>query len=224
MQTPVQVPTRKYNYTETNAMWNAIGNFLRLWNGDNVYMYGKYSFLCELPQTSKFYIMKRNDHIVFENFLYYFDQIVSVHFYQLLDTQGRAIQNPLRIRGNDTDNTNPFEPRKALYMSITVRNYTGPEVPEDYENQQYIHEYYFMRNGYGIYVSNTGFSSPQNMQLIVTTQTRNINDEDMTEIIRSSYDEDLSEEDDDEDESNEDEISITSNRSNYPDNSNIPLM
>ena len=132
MQEIIQVQSRKYDYTELNTMWNAIGNFLKLWNEDNVYIYGKYSFLCELPETTKLYIIKRNNHILFENFWFYFEQVISVHCYQLINMQGRVIQNPLRIPGNDLDNTNPFEPRKALYMSIKVKNYTGPEVPDDF--------------------------------------------------------------------------------------------
>lgn len=213
MQTTTQVQTRKYDYTETNAMWNAIGNFLRLWNEDNVYVYGKYSFLCELPETTKLYIIKRNNHILFENFWFYFEQIISVHCYQLIDMQGKVIANPLRIRGNDSDNTNPFEPRKALYMSIKVRNYTGPEVPDHFENEEYIKEYYFMRNAYGIFISGTGFDLPQNMHLITITHTKNMSNEEMTQLIESTY-----EEDDEDDESNE----ISLNHSN--DNSNIPLM
>ena len=224
MQAPIQVQARRYDYTEMNAMWNAIGNFLKLWNEDNVYIYGKYSYLCEIADTSKLYIMKRNDRIFFENYWYYYDEIVSVHCYQLIDMQGRVIANPLKIRGNDSDNTNPFEPRKALYMSITVRNYTGPEVPNDFENPDYTHEYYFMKNGYGIFTSTTGFGLPQNMHLITTVQTRNFSEEDITEIVRSSYDEDLS---DDEDESGENENSISNSISNSlkdSDLSHVPLM
>ena len=201
-------------------MWNAIGEFLRIWNQNNVYIYGKYSYLAEIPDTSKLYIMKRNDCILLENSDYYFDQVISVHCYQLLDVHNRVIQNPLRIRGISSDNTDPFEPRKAIYMSITTRNYTGPEIPDDFENEEYTKEYYFMRNGYGIFTSETGFGSPQNMQLIVTTKAKNISDEEMTELIRMAYVDDFSEEDD---ESDEDEISITSNRSGYPDNSHVPL-
>lgn len=224
----MQTLLRKYDYTEFNAMWNAIGNFLKLWNGDNVYIYGKYSYLGELPETIKLYILKRNNHILFENFGFYFEQIISVHCYQLLDTQGRVIQNPLRIRGVNEHNTNPFEPRKALYMSITVRNYTGPEIPDNFDNEEYTREYYFMKTIYGIFVSDRGFSLAQNMHLIPTTQTKNLSQDEMTQLIRSTFDEDFSEDEDgddsNDDDSSEEEIKISLNRSNHIDNSNVPLM
>lgn len=210
----MQTQLRQYNYTEINTMWNAIGDFLRIAKDNNVYIYGRYSYLCELPQTTELYILKRNDCILFENSNFYFDQIVGVHCYQMLDMHGRVIQNPLRII-TESDNMNPFVPRKALYMSVTVRNYRGPEVPEDFENEQYTHEYYFMKTTYGIFVSSNGFGSPQNMQLISLTKTRDMNDEEMTDLIRSTYDEDFSEDDND--------ISISMNRSN-DDNSHIPMM
>lgn len=215
MQAPAQVQTRKYDYTELNAMWNAIGNFLRLSSDDNVYIYGKYSYPLEMPETTKLYILKRNNHILFENFWFYFEQITSVHCYQLLDAQGRVIQNPLGIDLTVSNNTNPFGPKKALYMSITVRNYNGPEVPDDFENEEYTKEYYFMKTAYGIFVSDNGFSAAQNMHLISLTQTKDMSDEKMTQLIRSAYDED---DDEDSDESNE----VTLNRSN--DNSHVPLM
>lgn len=210
----MQAQLRQYNYNEINTMWNAIGDFLRIAKDNNVYIYGRYSYLCELPQTTELYILKRNDCILFENSNFYFDQIVGVHCYQMLDMQGRVIQNPLRII-TESDNMDPFVPRKALYMSVTVRNYRGPEVPEDFENEQYTHEYYFMKTSYGIFVSNNGFGSPQNMQLISLTKTKDMNDEEMIDLIRSTYDEDFSEDDND--------ISISMNRSN-DDNSHIPMM
>lgn len=217
MQQSINVRTTKYTCTEIDDMWNSIGEFLRLSNIDNVYIYGRYSFLCNIALTEEQYIMKRDDCILFENFMNYFDRVISVHFYQILDPQGRIIINPLRIRENGLDNTNPFRPRNALYMSITVRNYNGPEVPDDFENEEYTKEYYFMRNGYGIYVSSRGFGTPQNMQLIPMVQTKNMSNEEINDIIRSSFDEDFSEDDN---ESDGNEISI--NRST--DNSHVPLM
>lgn len=215
----MQAPARKYNYTETEAMWKAIGDFLRLSSNDNVYVYGKYSFLLEMPETTKLYILKKNNHILFENFWFYFEEVISVHCYQLVDTQGRVIRNPLRIQGNEDDNTDPFKPRKALYMSITVRNYNGPEIPDDFENEEYTKEYYFMRNAYGMFIGDTGFTLPQNMHLIALTQTKDMSGEEMTQLIQSAYVDDFSE-----DEDGDDEISITSNRSNRNDNSHVPLM
>lgn len=211
----MQTQLRQYNYNELNAMWSAIGDFLKIAKDNNVYIYGRYSYLCELPHTTESYILKRNDCILFENSDFFFDQIVGVHCYQLLDMQGRAIQNPLRVL-TDSDNSDPFNPRKALYMSVTVRNYRGPEVPQDFENEQYTHEYYFMKTPYGIFIGDRGFGSPQNMQLISLTKTKDMNNEEMTDLIRSTYDEDFSEDEDDND------ISISMNRSN--DNSHVPMM
>lgn len=208
----MQTQLRQYNYNELNAMWRAIGDFLRIAKDNNVYIYGRYSYLCELPQTTELYVLKRNDCILFENSKFYFDQIIGVHCYQLLDMHGSVVQNPLRVL-TDSDNSDPFNPRKALFMSVTVRNYTGPEVPEDFENEQYTHEYYFMKTSYGIFVSSRGFSSPQSMQLITLTKTRDMDNEEMTDLIRSTYDDEFSEDGDD--------ISISMNRSN--DNSHVPL-
>lgn len=235
----MQTSLVKYNCTNVNRMWKGIGDFLKLYSRDNVYVYGKYSYLGELPITMKLYIMKRDNSILFENFGFYFEQITSVHFYQLIDQQGRAIQNPLRIRGFNFHNTDPFEPSKALYMSIKVRNYTGPEVPDDFDNEEYTKEYYFMKTTYGIFVSDTGFSLPQNMHLITTTQTKNLSNEEIIEVIRSTFDEDFSEDDDDsdsddgengddnsnedDDDSSEEEIEVSLNHSNHVDNSHVPL-
>lgn len=212
-----QIRARRYDYTETDAMWNVIGEFLRLSSQDNAYIYGKYSYALEMPDTAEHYILKRNNHIIFENFWFYFEQVTSVHLHQLVDAQGRVIRNPLRIDLTESDNTDPFGPRKALYMSVTVSNYNGPEIPdEDKEDEQYTKEYYFMKTAYGIFVSDTGFGAAQNMHLIPTTETRDMSDEEMVQLIRSAYVDDFSEE-----ESDENEISI-SNRSN--DNSHVPLM
>lgn len=212
-----QIRARRYDYTETDAMWNVIGEFLRLSSQDNAYIYGKYSYALEMPDTAEHYILKRNNHIIFENFWFYFEQVTSVHLHQLVDAQGRPIRNPLRIDLTESDNTDPFGSRKALYMSVTVSNYNGPEIPdEDREDEQYTKEYYFMKTAYGIFVSDTGFGAAQDMHLIPTTETRDMSDEEMVQLIRSAYVDDFSEE-----ESDENEISI-SNRSN--DNSHIPLM
>ena len=217
MQT--QIRLRRYDYTETNAMWHVLGEFLRLADEDNVYIIGKYSYPLEMPETNELYILKKNNQILFENFWFYFEQVTSVHLHQMLDMQGRVIQNPLRIDLTDSDNTDPFGPRKALYMTVTVRNYTGPEIPDDEENEEYTKEYYFMKTAYGIFISERGFSMAQNMHLIPTTATKVMSDEEMSNLIRSAYVDDFSEED----ESNENEISVTSNRSNR-DNSHVPLM
>ena len=213
----MQAPARTYNYNETRAMWNTIGEFLKLSSDDNVYVYGKYSYLNEIPETTKLHILRRNNTILFETFWNYFEEVVSVHCYQLINAQGRAVQNPLRIV-TESDNTDPFGPRKALYMSITVRNYNGPEVPEDFENEEYTKEYYFMRNAYGVLVGDTGFGSPQNMSLIVSTRTNDMSNEEMTQLVQSAYADDFSEDD-----SESDEDDIYSNRSNRANNSRISL-